>query len=127
MNDKIKSALNTEEKIVSTDENDAVAEPPKTSKIITTEQELESFFIIKNMLKDIVDVNDIYYKDTESYFGILYKNNTRKWICRLILTANQSTLIIPDENKKDVKFSLTDLYDIENYKDSIIEVLNRYI
>lgn len=140
MNDKIKTALGgsggsvsiqearpaevpVDDSAMSTDE-----EPEKrTPNIVTTEEELEAYFIIKNMLKDVADLHDITYKDTESYINILYKSNTRKWICRLRLTDNAKILIIPDENKKETKYSLQDIYDLQQYKDQLTEVLNRYL
>ena len=64
--------------------------------------------------------------DTESYINILYKANTRKWICRLRLTDSVKTLIVPDENKKEVKYPLQDIYELMNHKDLLIEVLKRY-
>lgn len=90
MNDKIKNALGGSGGSVSVSEKSA-AEPvgaekdadipdSNESKIVTTEEELEAYFIIKNLLKDVVDLQDITYKDTESYINILYKKNTRKWI-----------------------------------------------
>ena len=121
MNDKIKNALGGSGGSVSVSEK-PTAEPVSTekdadvsdsneSKIVTTEEELEAYFIIKNLLKDVVDLQDITYKDTESYINILYKKNTRKWICRLKLTDTVKTLIVPDEEKKGQKFNLTSVYD----------------
>lgn len=136
MNDKIKSALGGSGGSVSISESKAVEEPSSTEpaeaekkapNIVTTEEELEAFFIIKNMLSDMVDIHDITYKDTESYINILYKANTRKWICRLRLTDNQKTLLIPDENKKELKHPLTDIYDLQQYKEQLSEVLQRYL
>ena len=98
----------------------------KTSKVETTEEELEAYFIVKNLLKDSADMDDITYKDTESYINILYKNNVRKWICRLILTPTVKYLIIPDENKKEIRHPIQQIYDIEQYKENLIEVLKRY-
>ncbi len=137
MNDKIKTALGGSGGTVAVTESkpqdDASAPVQKqetekrTPVIVTTEEELEAFFIIKNMLSDLVELKDITYKDTESYINILYKANTRKWICRLKLTETQKTLIVPDENKKETKYSLSDIYDLRNYKDALAEVLNRYL
>ena len=138
MNDKIKTALGgsggsvivseqkqQDEQIVQDEEQE---EPEKKApNIVTTEEELEAFFIVKNLLGDITDLHNITYKDTESYINVLYKGNTRKWICRLKLTENQRTLIIPDENKKETKFSLTDIYDLKEYKDQLSAVLERYM
>lgn len=80
-----------------------------------------------NLLKETVPPSDITYKDTASYFNILYQNNTWRWICRLKLSDSRKLLIIPDENKKEQIFPLDDLYDIEKYKDQLTEVLKRYM
>lgn len=69
MNDKIKNALGGSGGSVSVSEK-PTAEPVSTekdadvsdsneSKIVTTEEELEAYFIIKNLLKDVVDLQDI--------------------------------------------------------------------
>ena len=96
-------------------------------RIVTTEEELEAYFIIKNLLKDVADIKDITYKDTESYINILYKGNSRKWICRLRLTDSAKTLIVPDENKKGEKYALESVYDLEQYSDTLHAVLSRYL
>ena len=129
MNDKIKSALDTEnsEKAEQNSEEQPKADEPKVSKIVTTDEELEAYFVVKNILKDVVPIEDITYKDTENYLNVLYRGNSRNWICRLILTNNKKTLIIPDENKKDIKYTVESIYDIEHYKDELIKVLNRYL
>ena len=131
MNNKIKAALGTataEEKAVDTPEEDAdIIEEKRGPKIETTEAELEAYFIVKNMLADVVDIHDITYKDTASYFNVLYRGNTRKWICRLKLGDNSKTLILPDENKKELAFPISDIYDLNNYKDQLEEVLKRYL
>lgn len=137
MNDKIKSALggsggsvSVSEKPVAeavSTEKDADVPDSNESKIVTTEEELEAYFIIKNLLKDVVDLQDITYKDTESYINILYKKNTRKWICRLRLTDTVKTLIVPDEEKKGQKFNLTSVYDLEQYNDLLHKILARYM
>ncbi len=133
MNDKIKTALGGSGGSVSLTETKPQEEsvPTQDEKrvpaIVTTEEELEAFFIIKNLLSDVAPMGDITYKDTESYINILYKGNTRKWICRLRLTEKQKTLIIPDAEKKETKFVLTNIYDLKDYKEALTEVLNRYM
>lgn len=138
MNDKIKAALGGTGGSVSTLEpkpteipNPEPVEDGEPGKripnITTTEEELEAYFIIKNLLGDITDIHNIAYKDTESYFSILYKGNTRKWICRLRLTDSIKYLVVPDETKKETKFTLKDIYDIRKYKEELTTVLQRYI
>lgn len=137
MNDKIKTALGGGGGTVSAAEpkQDAGQSAPPVDdvpdksepKIFTTVEELEAYFIVKNMLADVVDMHDIVYKDTESYFGILYKGNIRKWICRLKLTSGVKYLILPGEDKKETKIALTNVYDLRNYKDEFTTILNRYL
>ncbi len=126
MNDKIKQALEPKAEAIDVDISEELVESVRVPNIVTTEQELEAMFIIKNIVRDIVAFEDITYKDTESYFGVLYKNNTRKWICRLILKENQKILIIPIDDKQE-KYILENVYDIEKYKDIIIDSVRRFI
>lgn len=138
MNDKIKTALGGSGGSVSISETKPVEvtasesaenedQGKRVPNIITTEEELEAYFIIKNLLGDITDIHNITYKDTESYFSILYKGNTRKWICRLKLTEGIKYLVVPDEAKKETKYTLKDVYDIQQYKEQLSAVLQRYI
>ena len=139
MNDKINAALGGEAghltQAKEPDPAPTVAPEPGTktedtapiSKIVTTEEELEAYFVVKMLLSDTANFRDITYKDTESYFTVLYKGNTRKWICRLKLTPTQKILIIPDKDKREEKYPLPDVYAIQDYKNKLTEVLDRYI
>jgi hypothetical protein len=95
-------------------------------KIITSVEELEAYAIIKSIFRNAVDLSHITYKDTESYFGILFDNNTRKWICRLSLNVKK-VLTLPNEDKTHTKYELSSLDDLYSYSDKLIEVLNRYL
>lgn len=127
VNNKISSAL--------TDEKDepevaeAIENLPEVaaSKIVTTEEEIEAFYIIRGILAGNVPIEDIVYRDTESYFGILYKNNNRKPICRLNLDRKNKQLFIPDESKKFSRYNIKSLNDLYQFKAQIIEVAKRYI
>ncbi len=59
-------------------------------EILTTEDEIKSFDIIKNVLESNGrDVSELQYKDTMSYFGIFTKN-ANSWFIRIYLeTANK--------------------------------------
>lgn len=96
------------------------------SKIVTTPDELEGFAIIKSILRSIINPNDITYKDTETYFGILYKNNTRKWICRLYLGSKKS-IVLPTGDKGQERYYIDSLNDLYNYEEQLKSVINNYI
>lgn len=137
MNDKIKTALGgsggtvTVSKeptpITSTKEEQSIEDESSESKIITTEEEKEAYFIVKNMLADVVDVHDISYKDTQSYIKIIYKNRVTKSICRFKLTPNVKVMFYPNPDKSETRVDLKDIYDIRGYKEQLIEVVKRYL
>lgn len=127
MNDKIKQALGGTGGSITIPESQPETDIPpietkRTPNIVTTEEELEAFFIIKNMLADVVPMEDITHKDTESYFGILLKNNTRKWICRLKFTENIKVLMLHSEDKQVEKIPLSDIYQLKDFKSQFLEV-----
>lgn len=125
MNDKISAALNVEPSIDTEPENKV---PENTeSKIVTTEEELQAFYIIKGMFAGICSLSDIAYRDTESYFGILYKDNNRKPICRLNFDTQRKQLLLPDENKKFTRYYIENIEDLFSYKEKIVNCLNHYI
>ncbi len=132
MNDKIKTALGAEEAQTVSEKTEEIPEnvsqPVKdVPKIVTTEEELEAYFIIKNLLKDVVPMGEIAYKDNERYMAILHKNKTTRWICRLFFNSSKKFITVPDDNKKDVRIDIDSVYDIEKHKDELIAALNRYL
>ncbi len=127
LNQKISSALNTEnQKDEAENANESQPQDEK-SKIVTTQEEIQAFFIIRGILAGVVNVEDVVYRDTESYLGILYKDNNRKPICRLNLDGKKMQLYIPDESKNFERIYLDSLNEIYNYKDRLIEVVTRYL
>lgn len=116
LNEKLQIALSTTNAI-------NTAEPESVS----TNEEWEAFSIIKEALKDTLDINKLFIKHTESYTAFLYENNSRKWICRLILNNSQKTLILPDENKKELKYPLIDIQNISQYAEKLSMVGKRYL
>ena len=124
VNQKIASALSKDEVENDIPENDEVEEPH--SKIVTTEEELEAFYIIRGILAEVVPVEDVVHRDTESYFGILYKDNNRKPICRINLDKKNKQIFIPDENKKFERIYIDSLNELYKYKKQLEEVVKRY-
>lgn len=123
MNDKIKSALKAEIEGDFVEVAEEKDESQPISKIATTFDEIEAFYAIKSILAQTIPTEKITYKDTESYFGILFENNTRKWICRIHLDGIKKSFIVPDENKNGVKYYINDLY---NYQYVLIKTVKRY-
>ena len=130
INDKLKTAFeDNAPKVEVAATTEKAIDTVEVPKIITTDEELQAFYIIKGILAEISNLNDIVFKDTESYFGILYTNNVRKWICRLKLSNNRKMLILPDFNdvKNDIKYTLNNINELYNYKDELKASCKRFL
>lgn len=129
VNQKISSALSEttseESQSILESETDTDLDAHKR-KIITTEEEIEAFYIVRGILAGTVDIKDVVHRDTESYFGILYQDNNRKPICRFNFDKKRNQIMIPDENKVFTRYYLESLDDIYTYKDHLIEAVKRY-
>lgn len=108
--------------------NEVQEEEKDTPKIVTTEEELEGFYIVKSCLRNVVSAERITYQDTMSYFVIRLDNKKTKIICRLYFnsSANKSIGIFDDEGK-EVKYKISTLDDIFVHQEELIKSVNRYI
>ncbi len=120
VNKRLQSALNNS----NSENSEELATTVDTEEsIITTTEELESYYIVKSILAEFVKPDTIYYKDTYSYFGILYENKVTKWLCRVYLKESVKYIIVPDADKKEVRYEIDNIADIYKYKDKITERL----
>ncbi|SNZ07697.1 hypothetical protein SAMN06265182_0972 [Persephonella hydrogeniphila] len=108
-------------------EEEQVEEPKPEDEIVTTEEELEGFYIVKSILAEETDAKNITPKDTKSYFGILFKNNTRKWICRLYFNTKNKYIGLHLNEKEETKIPIERIEDIYNYKKELKEIVKRYL
>jgi len=126
ISDRLKSALASEEgrervDIASRVEADVTVTPVKEpeSKVITHEIEKEAFFIVRSILRTKIDATRVVHRDTQSYFGILLDDNNRKPICRLYLEGTKKSLVLFDENRKEVRIEISSIDDIYNHADQL--------
>ncbi len=93
--------------------------------IVTTEEEIEGFFAVKSILRDVIDIKRVVMRDAKSYCGILLDDNNRKSICRLHFNRSQWYLGI-FENKKEQRIAIDGIDDIYNYAEQIVATVNQY-
>lgn len=95
--------------------------------IITTEEELEGFRIIRAIMAQLVDPSRIFLRDTKSYCGVLLDDNNRKPLCRFLFTPAQKTLIFVDKERKEEKVCLESIVDIYKHIDKVLQYAKLYI
>lgn len=123
VNSRLKSALDASDDKENIKETEELISTPK-NKIITTDEELEGFYIVKAILSEILDVDRVAIRDKISYCGILLDDNNRKPICRLHFNTSQKYLGLFDENKKEEKIPIDSVNDIYNYSIKLKDNVN---
>lgn len=95
--------------------------------IVTTEEELEAYHIVRAILAQIVDPKRIFLKDTRSYCGVLLDYNVRKPLCRFLFNNKQKTLILLDKERNEKRISLESIVDIYQSAEDLIEYAKIYL
>ena len=126
--ERLKTALTKEDEETKKQDASLPLEQVKAEevKIVTTDEELEGFMIVKTILRQRIPVNRVTYRDAQSYFAILLDDNNRKSICRLYLSGTKKYIALFDEQKKEVKTEILSLDDIFKYSDSLINIVESY-
>lgn len=119
--DRLTSALNKETQSAPTE-----PEPQETPKIVTTQEELDAFYIIRGILAAVTSIENITYKDAQSYFSIFFSDSNRKPICRLYLTDAKKQIGIMDSEKNETKIQLERIEDIYVHADKLCQIAKFY-
>lgn len=99
---------------------DGIVTDSNDSAIITTQEEIDSFLIVKAILREVLDVSRVYYRDAQSYFAILLDDNNRRPICRMYFNAKSVKYIaFVNDDKKEEKHVIESLDDIFSFADKI--------
>lgn len=91
------------------------------SKIVTTEEELEGFYIVKSICREVISSERITYRDAQSYFAIFADDNNRRPICRLYFNSSNKRISTFGANKEEVKYDITNIDDIFNFAQQLKE------
>lgn len=132
-NDRIQTALakddenETQKEKPENDKEDDEEQPEDTeSKIVTTEEEIEGYYIVKGILRKVTEADRIFYRDTQRYFNILLDNNSRKPICRLWLNGKNKYIELFDKEKSGTKHKIDSLDNIYDHTDHLRETVSYY-
>jgi len=129
LNERLKSAMVEEKAPASVAQAPIVEEVvSEGSRIVTTEQEIEGFHIVKSIVRTVVDLNRVVMRDTLSYCGILLDDNSRKPICRLYFNnpKSLSLVVFEGEERKEKKFPIESVNGIYQYAEQLTAIITMY-
>ena len=126
--ERLKTALTKENETTKQQEAIQAEEQARLEevKVITTPEELESFMIVKTILRQKINATRVTYRDAQSYFAILLDDNNRKTICRLYLSGAKKFFVTLDQLKKEVKNEINSLDDIFKHSETLFKIVDTY-
>lgn len=134
--DRLKSALNEDVGAKSLIEPTAEAQPSEGAgggddkeaelQIQTTEEELHAFYLVKTIVREVVEPQRVAIRDRISYCGVLLDDNNRKPICRLRFNSTQKYLGLFDAQKSEERVPIQSLDEIYQYADRLKAAIGYY-
>ncbi|MBO9614623.1 MAG: type I restriction enzyme HsdR N-terminal domain-containing protein [Dyadobacter sp.] len=128
INDRLKSAISKPDSPIQ-EESTPVTLPgganAQEREIVTTQEELEGFYIVRSLLRQKVPSSRITHRDALSYFAIFLDDNNRKPLCRLYLNNSKKFIGLFDSDKKESKMeiqTIDDIYKFGSQLDNTVEI-----
>lgn len=107
-------------------QNDNIEED--NNKIVTTQEEIDGYNIIKALLRKDIDLQRITYKDYQGFFGIRLDDMMTKTFCKLFFnnTKKMSIRTIFKDKTENI-YDIENIDDIYNYADDIINAAKSFL
>lgn len=103
---------------------EGVASMDKERGIVTTQEELDAYNIVRSILRRSIDVSLIKYKDFKSYFVVNLNDSAWAWICRISISSRMKRIGIPSDHYASNEWIQIDsIDDIFKYADRLEEAL----
>lgn len=129
VNERLTTALGADDKNdeMPKIEHDAIELEDTDDGIITTEEEIAGYAIVKAIACSEVDASRVTVRDAKSYCAILLDDNNRKPIARLYFNTKQKYIGLFDEEKNCTRETIDRLDDIYLYSEAIREEVKRLL
>lgn len=99
---------------------DGVVFQDKEKGIITTQEEIDAYNIVRSILRQYIDVKRIQFNDYKSYFTINLDGSMWWWICRLSLGNRKKRFCTPSDSYQSNEWvEIENIDDLFKYADKI--------
>lgn len=95
--------------------------------VVTTDDEVLAFMIIRAIGAKVAPVDRITMRDAKSYCSIFVDDNNRKPVCRFYFNSKTTkTIGIFSKDKEEARFAIANLSDIYSHSKEIQETIEHY-
>lgn len=110
---RLSSALDTETQRIQQETKASTALAPGIvavdGDIITTEEEVQAFHIIRTLVGEVIAPERVFMRDFKTYCSVIIDDNNRRTIARMFFDRAQKHVIIFDEAKVETKYVIDDI------------------
>ena len=100
-------------------DDDELDDEDSEPRIVTTEEELEGFYTVKSIVREVVTPDRIVHRDTISYMTVVLDNSRRKQICRLYFNGPRKYLGVINEEGERERVEIGSIDDIYKYAEQL--------
>lgn len=118
VNERLTTAL-TASSPVEEDDSDRTNEPA-AGDIVTTQDEIDGFHIVRAIGSKVVDPKRITIRDAKSYCAVLLDDNNRKTVVRLHFNSPTSRYLGVFSGKEEVRHSVCETTDLHQHQGAIL-------
>lgn len=123
--DTVKSRLTTALAGTEPSQDKDIEVPLEESEIVTTEEEIEGFMIVKAIVREVVAANRVAIRDAKSYCAVLLDDNNRKPLARLHFNRSIKYLGLFDGDNEE-RVMIETLDEIYQYSDRLRSTASKY-
>ena len=131
INHRLKGAMTselTEKQPSVTTAGDVGTSDESEQEIVTSQHEIEAFYIIRSIVRDVLPAKRVFIRDAVSYCAIIVDDNNRKPLCRLRFNnPNRLVISLFNEKKEEERIPINDVDDLHIYADKLKESAARII
>lgn len=103
------------------------APQPDDDGIITTQEEIDAYNIVRSILAEDVDISRVVMRDAKSYCAVLLDDNNRKPICRFHFNAKSIKRVGFFNEKSESRVEIQSVSDLFQHRDQLKATIGEYV
>jgi hypothetical protein len=129
ISDRLRTALATEGEQTPVNQESEIEDTDQSqveTDIVTTEEELEAFRIVRAICAKVIDPERIFYRDKKNWMSVFLDDNNRKPVCKFYFNTKQKYLGTFDNNRNETKNPIEKVSNIYSFAEQITGAVSLY-
>lgn len=95
--------------------------------VITSQEEIDAFNIVRAICIELIPPEKVVMRDAKTYCAILFGDNNRKPICRLLFNNLEKKAVVFFDAQKEEKIAIGNINELYGFKDRILNTVKKYL